>query len=198
MFHPNSWTLTQITSLQFPATSLSSFHTWEHVAGFCLAAVARKSFAQIRIQLRNLWNIRSIQIRRRGLHSVQVCWNQTHWPRLCYRRFFFLLPGILFWTKVAARKHEKIQNVNQTKKITPLITRGSTSQGVGFWCQHVWFGSWVQIDSVKQPIQRDTVGSRHGSLPRYLQKCTIVFYFDKILRSWLPSRSNWLQAKLVN
>ena len=72
----------------------------------------------------------------RELQSVQVSFNQTHWPRLCFGRFFFRLPflnslrhgGCLFnRTTMATRGHGKIHDVNQTKKITPVSTRETAS-----------------------------------------------------------------------
>ena len=40
----------------------------------------------------------------------------------------------------------------------------STCLRIGFWCQQIWYGFiLVQIDSVKQPIQRDFAGSGHVS-----------------------------------
>ena len=42
----------------------------------------------------------------------------------------------------------------------------STCPQVGFWCQHILFGFLVQIDPVKQPIKRDSVGPGHASHSR--------------------------------
>ena len=66
-----------------------------------------------------------------------------------------------------AGKQRKIHNVNQTKNITPIITRETAfSQQI---CELV-FGVnifdvdlAVQVDSVQQPILRDSMGSRHVS-----------------------------------
>ena len=64
---------------------------------------------------------------------------------------------------MAARKHREIHDVEQTKKKVPLISCGITfSQHVSelFLGVNIFdldFGA--QIDSVKQPVQRNSVGS---------------------------------------
>ena len=34
---------------------------------------------------------------------------------------------------------------------------------VGFWCRHIWCGSWGPANSVEQPVKSNSVGSRHMS-----------------------------------
>ena len=64
---------------------------------------------------------------------------------------------------MAARKHLKVHDVEQTKKMVPLITCEITlSQQVhklvfGVYMFGLDFG--VQSDPIKQPIQRNSVGS---------------------------------------
>ena len=68
---------------------------------------------------------------------------------------------------MAARKHREMHDVKQSAKMKPVITGEITFR------QHVSklvFGvnifdldQCIQIDSVKQPIQRDSVGSGHVS-----------------------------------
>ena len=69
--------------------------------------------------------------------------------------------------KMAERKHRKVHDVEQTKKMVPLITCEITlSQQVhklvfGVYMFGLDFG--VQSDPIKQPIQRNSVGSEHVS-----------------------------------
>ena len=62
-------------------------------------------------------------------------------------------------------KHRKIHNVNQTKNITPLITRETAfSQQISelvFGVNIFDLDLAVQVDSVQQPILRELMGSRH-------------------------------------
>ena len=86
--------------------------------------------------------------------------------------------------KMAARKHREIHDVEQTKKISPFITREATcGQHV---CELVFgvnmfdLDFWDHIDSVKQPIKCNSVGSRHVSHRRtsafdHFDHCFIVF-----------------------
>ena len=155
------WTLSRCSFSQALWDWLSPFNTSEHVSDVPLA-ISGGSFNRPRIQLMIPWEIGSIRTRREGLPLVQACWNQTHWPRLCYRRFFFLLHflnslrigGRLFnWTNMAARKHRQISTVNQAKKITPLITREAAfSQQVNdLVLVSIWILG-VQVVCVNQPI----------------------------------------------
>ena len=135
----------KITSLQFPATPLRRFFFFRHLRTRCWVLISvslqfpATSLHGSRIQLRIHRDIRSIRNKRRGSLSVQVSWNQTHWPLLCYRRFFFRLPSlnslrhgdcVFNPTKMAAREHRKFHDVDveQKKKIAPFITRETPLQ----------------------------------------------------------------------
>ena len=65
---------------------------------------------------------------------------------------------------MVAGKHREIHDVEQAKKMTPLITSETT---FGYQISELFFGVHldfgVQIDSIKQPIQRNSVGSGHLS-----------------------------------
>ena len=86
---------------------------------------------------------------------------------------------------MAATEHRKTHDVKQTEKMSPLIT-GEMAFGQQI-CELVFgvnifdFGLWVQVDSVKQPIKRDSLGSGHVSHSRasalndHLDHCFIVF-----------------------
>ena len=86
---------------------------------------------------------------------------------------------------MAAREHRETHDVEQTEKMIPLLTGAiAFRQRV---CELVFgvdifdLDLWVQIDSVKQPIKRGSVGSRHVSHRRtsafnyHLDHCFIVF-----------------------
>ena len=63
---------------------------------------------------------------------------------------------------------------------------------VVFWCQHIWFGFFlVQVDAVKQSIQRNSVGSGHVSHCRnsafyvHLEHCFVVFkMYNYVFSKW--------------
>ena len=86
---------------------------------------------------------------------------------------------------MAAKEHRHIHDAKQTKKIAPFITRKTSC---GQQVSELFFGVnifdldfWVQVDSVKQPIQRDTVDHRHvshhwaSSFDDNLDHCLVVF-----------------------
>ena len=86
---------------------------------------------------------------------------------------------------MAAKEHREIHNVEQTKKMIPLITCET------LFGQHVselvsgvnifHLDLWVQIDSVEQPIKRNSEGSGHvshcwtSSFDNQLDDCFVVF-----------------------
>ena len=70
-------------------------------------------------------------------------------------------------TVMAAREHREMHDVEPTKKMIPLVTRGAP---FGQHMSELVFGVnildlnfWFQIDSVEQPIKRNPVGSGHVS-----------------------------------
>ena len=68
---------------------------------------------------------------------------------------------------MAAREHGEIHDVEQMKKIAPFFTRKTSFNqqvcNLVFWRQHVHVDLWVQVESVKQPILRVSVGSGYVS-----------------------------------
>ena len=80
---------------------------------------------------------------------------------------------------MASREHRTFHDVEQTKKIAPFITRKAPfSQHV---CELVLGVNIFDLDlGVKEPIQRDTVGSRHVSHRRtssfddHLDHCLVI------------------------
>ena len=160
------------------------------------------------IQLRIHRDSGSIRTWGRGLPFVLVSWTQTNWLRLGYRRFSFRLPflnslrhdGCLFnWTKMAAREHGEIHDVEQTKKIAPFITR-RTSFGRWFLVSTylIWIlGSklilsyltrfcafWIRVSSLDFVLCWSS-----WSLPRCLQECTAVCYIERNLHLWPRDRN---------
>ena len=89
------------------------------------------------------------------LIRAQTSWHQTNRPRFWHRRLFScpsflssLRHGVrLFnWKKTAARQHREIHNVEQTKKMIPLITfditfRQHVSELV--FGVNIWFGELI-------------------------------------------------------
>ena len=86
---------------------------------------------------------------------------------------------------MAARRHRRIHDVEQTEKMIPLITGPKT---IGHRICELVFGvnifdldMWVQFDSVKQPIRRNSVGPGHVShrrtyaLDDHFDHCLVVF-----------------------
>ena len=66
------------------------------------------------------------------------------------------------WTALAAREHRKTHDVEQTEKMTPLITCAAS---FGYQVSQLVYGVnifdsdyGVQIDSVEQPIKSNSVG----------------------------------------
>ena len=107
-------------------------------------------------------------------------------PALLSWALFDMVLCFLFQRKWLQEHIGKIMIFQQTKKMIPFIRRETTyrltSPQVGSWCQHVWFAFWwIQIDSVKQPIQRNFVGSWHVShrwtsaSDDHLDHCFVVF-----------------------
>ena len=68
---------------------------------------------------------------------------------------------------MAAIEHRMIHNVQQTKKITPLIARETAFRQqvceLAFGVNTFDLDLGVQVDSVEQPIKRNSVGYRHVS-----------------------------------
>ena len=64
---------------------------------------------------------------------------------------------------MAAGKHRKIHDVKQTKKIAPLISFSYQVSKLVSGVNIVNLDFGVQIDPIKQPIQRNSVGSGHVS-----------------------------------
>ena len=65
---------------------------------------------------------------------------------------------------MAARKRRTFRNGDQTKKITPLITRETAQVSELVFGVNIFdLNLGVQVNSVKQPFKRDSVGSGHVS-----------------------------------
>ena len=68
---------------------------------------------------------------------------------------------------MAAREHRKIRDIEQTQKMIPFTTcEISLCQYVGTFVSGVNIFDWdfgVQVDSVSQPIKRNSVGLGHVS-----------------------------------
>ena len=141
-----SWTVTHITSLQFPATSLtqeclhSSLENTLLGFDFCFAPVSWCFLTQTlnpaaRVASGSVGFLKSKQVdlRYRRLFS-----------RLLSRILFDMVLAFSIERKWLRENKEKIDDVKQTKKIAPFITRKTSSgQQVSelvFWCQHIWFG----------------------------------------------------------
>ena len=104
-------------------------------------------------------------------------WFRLRHHTFLFSKFLFLhLPlqngfRIVTWTEIDAREHRKTQDAEQTEKMIPLIA------GVNLF--DLDFG--LIIDSVKQPVKRDSLGSGHVSHRRtsalndHLDHCFIFF-----------------------
>ena len=78
-------------------------------------------------------------------------------------------------------------NIKQGQQMIPFITCDSHLSRclqVGFWCRCIWFGFCIQIDSIEEPIKRNSVGpgnmSHFGtpSFDNHLDHCFVVFKHD--------------------
>ena len=155
-----------------------------------------------------LWAAWCTRIQRGRLIRVQTFWYQTCRLPFRYRRSFFD-PSFLsslrhdallsVRRKMTAGKNREIHDVDQTEKMTHSSrVKLSLINMSASWFFRVIFFIWildVQIDSIKQPIQRNSVGSGHVSDGRTsvllwsfwsqlccLQKCTTELRIEKVLR----------------
>ena len=102
---------------------------------------------------------------------------------------------------MAAREHQETHYVDQTRKMVPLVTRENL---FGWHVSKFVFGVnildldlWFQVDSVEQPIIRNSVGSGHVSRrwtstfddhldhSLSLQKCTTETRLEKNVCWWV-------------
>ena len=126
-------------------------------------------------------------------------WYQIH------HRLWFFCDSFFTWIVLRSFRHHfrtigrtEMANVKQTQEKIPFITceisLGPVCLRVGFWCQCIWFGFWspIQVDSIKQPIMSNSVGSgnmshcRTPSLYNHLDHCFVVF--KHIQQSFLMRR----------
>ena len=111
----------------------------------------------------------------------------------------FIGLGCVVWTKVAARKDRGIRDNSTNEGAGPThhvwSFHRSTCLRVGFWCQHIWFGSWTPNWFFRITYQEQLCGflTRVSSLdfcPQWsiwsllhcLQRSTTETHLEKILR----------------
>ena len=161
------------------------------------------------------------------IHGSRLHHRRTHWLWFCHlwtftgSRFLSslghgtLLPDRIRKkiTEIAAREHREIHDVEQTKKMIPLITRQTLfcQQTIGCWCQHIWLGFWVLNWFCRTTNQAQLCGfwTRVSLLdfvlwwsswrqPQNLQKCTTETRFEKnVCVGTYSTFENWSTSRLL-
>ena len=102
--------------------------------------------------------------------------------------------GSLIESKTAAREHQEIHDVKQTEEVIPQLAFHEQACELVPGVNKFDLDLWVQVDSVKQPVKCNSVGSGHVS---HRRTSALYAHFDHsfiVLKSVMASSEKVLRS----